>query len=75
MNTPEVQTIKGYKVYEVPEIRTCAGCKFDVTPTECGIVSVGAKRSCHGNDTIFIEATPEAYATYITQRIQKELQP
>ena len=64
MSTPEVINIKGHMVYEVPEIHGCEGCKFDVSPSRCGISSVGAKRSCQGNYTIYIDATPQALAEY-----------
>jgi hypothetical protein len=78
MDTPEPVMRSGHKVYEVPELdsKGCEGCRwFDSAKVECttdDFESVG--RHCIASPIIFIEATPEAYAHYITQRIQKELQ-
>jgi mannose-6-phosphate isomerase-like protein (cupin superfamily) len=63
MSAPEIQTIAGYKVYEVSEIDQCVGCKFDIGPNKCGYTPQGQKH-CVINETIFIEATLEALAEY-----------
>ena len=78
MDTPEPVMRGGHRVYEVPELdpKGCEGCRwFDSPVSECRVddfASVGAH--CVASPIIFIEATPQAYATYITQRIQKGLQ-
>ena len=78
MDTPEPVMRGGHRVYEVPDLesKSCFGCRwFDSEKTECttdDFASVAAH--CVASPIIFIEATPEAYTHYITQRIQKGLQ-
>jgi hypothetical protein len=64
MSTPETIVIANRrKVYEVPEIRDCEGCIYDVSPSRCG-ASMNMRKRCGNNETIFIDATPLALAEY-----------
>jgi hypothetical protein len=78
MDTPEPVMRNGIMTYAVPELTpsSCKGCRWHDRPvSECrgnDFESVG--RDCVASPIIFIEATPEAYAHYVTQRIQKGLE-
>ena len=66
---------------EVPELTNgvefsnCSGCVFnrtddDTTPRSCFYPTPRApERKCMDRETIYIEATPEAWAQYIAMRI------
>jgi len=77
MDTPEPVMRNGIMTYAVPELTpsSCKGCcmRSDIT-TRCRWRASIPQKGCSIPRVIFIEATPEAYATYVTKRIQKELQ-
>ena len=77
MDTPEPVMRNGIMTYAVPEhIESgCDGCCMqDRSSTRCDWPVSVSQKGCAIPRIIYIEATPEAYATYITQRIQKGLQ-
>ena len=78
MDTPEPVMRNGIMTYAVPELTEsgCTHCRMQSPiTTRCRWRVSLHETKCAESRTIFIEATPEAYAHYITQRIQKELQP
>jgi hypothetical protein len=78
MDTPEPVMRNGIMTYAVPELglSDCTHCCMrDEISTRCRWNTSSTVKGCSEPRLIFIEATPEAYAAYITQRIQKELQP
>jgi hypothetical protein len=79
MDTPKPVMRNGIMTYEMPELipKGCSGCRMhDSHKYECKWDRLvdGDEKYCADRRIIYIEATPEAYATYITQRIQKGLQ-
>jgi len=77
MDTPEPVMRNGIMTYAVPELyeSSCDGCYMqDRISTRCCWPVSMSQKGCSIPHVIYIETTPEAYATYITQRIQKGLQ-
>jgi hypothetical protein len=67
----------GIMTYAVPDLApsSCGGCCMRAKESvSCRWNASLYEKKCAESHAIYIEATPEAYATYITQRIQKGLQ-
>jgi hypothetical protein len=84
MNKPRAVNRAGILTRQVPDVNrdSCAGCMYSAYTASLGIRndckypprSLGApERNCDERKSIYIEATPEAWAQYIMSKIRHNL--